>query len=78
MNYTLTKFLLVNMEFFVKIQATAAPLVEEIGTKYLLRFRLTSLLSDYTLKRKNSSQHAIFCHMYKFTGYCTVNDYHHT
>ncbi len=40
------------MEFFVKIQPTAAPLVEEIGTKYLLIFRLTSLLSDHTLKNK--------------------------
>ena len=40
------------MEFFVKIQATAAPFVEEIGTKYLLIFRLTSLLSDHTFKNK--------------------------
>ncbi len=54
MNYTLKKLLLVNMEFLVKIQATAAPLVEEKRTKYLLFFifRLTSLLSDYTLNNK--------------------------
>ncbi len=52
MNYTLKKFLLVNMEFFLKIQATAAPLVKETGTKYLFIFRLTNVLSDYTLKNK--------------------------
>ncbi len=34
MNYTLKKILRVNMEFFIKIQATAAPLVAEMGTKY--------------------------------------------
>ena len=33
MDYTLKKFLPVNMEFFIKIQATAAPLVEKVGTK---------------------------------------------
>ncbi len=52
MNYTLEKFLPVNVEFFVKIQATAAPLVEEMGTTYELIFRLTNLLSNYTLKNK--------------------------
>ncbi len=47
------------MEFIVKIQATAAPLVEEMRTKYLLIFRMTSfrltsfrLTNDYTLKNK--------------------------
>ncbi len=38
------------MEIVVKIQATAVPLVEKTGTNYLLIFRLTSLLSNYTLK----------------------------
>ena len=52
MNYTLKKFHLVNMEFFLKIQATAVPLVEETGTKYLFIFRLTNVFSDYTLKNK--------------------------
>ena len=32
MNYTLKKLLPVNMEFLIKIQATAAPLVEEMRT----------------------------------------------
>ncbi len=40
------------MELFVKIQAAAVPLVEETGTKYFLIFKLSSLLSDYTLKNK--------------------------
>ena len=39
------------MEFFVKIQATAVPLMKKIGIKHLLIFRLMSLLSDYTLKK---------------------------
>ena len=34
MNYTLTKFLLVNVEFSIKIQITAVPLVEEMGNIY--------------------------------------------
>ena len=40
------------MELFVKIQAATVPLVEETGTKYFLIFKLSSLLSDYTLKNK--------------------------
>ena len=35
MNYTLKKFLLVNIGFFVKIQATAVPLVEDIGKQII-------------------------------------------
>ena len=52
-NYTLKRILPVNMGFVFKIrliQATAVPLMETMGTKYLLIFRLTS---DYTLKTKN-------------------------
>ncbi len=39
------------MEIIVKIQATVVPLMEKMGIKYLLISRLTSLLSDYTLKK---------------------------
>ncbi len=46
------KILSVNIEFFLKIQATAAPLMEETGTKYLFIFRLTNVLINYTLKNK--------------------------
>ncbi len=71
MNYTLTKTFPVNMEFFVKNQASAAPLVEEKGTKYLLIFRLTSWLSDYTLKNKIRVS-MLFSVTYKFTRYATA------
>ncbi len=74
MNYTPTKIVPVNMEFFVKNQSTAGPLVEKLGTKYLLIFRLTSWLSDYTLKNKIRVR-MLFSVTYKFTGYCTVNNY---
>ncbi len=44
MNYMYTvKILLINVEFFVKIQATSVNFAEEMGTKYLLIFGLTSL-----------------------------------
>ncbi len=62
------------MEFFVEIQAIAAPLVEEIGTKYLLIFKLTCSLSDCTLKNK-IPVNMLFSAMYKFSRYCTVNNY---
>ena len=62
------------MEFFLKIQATAAPLVEERGTKYLLIFRWTSLLSDYTLKNKIQVS-MLFSVICKNLGYCAVNNY---
>ncbi len=62
------------MEFLVKIQATAVPLVEKMGTKYLLIFRLTTLLSDYTLRNKIRVS-MLFYVTYKFREYYTVNNY---
>ena len=51
MNYTLKNIFPVNMELVIKIQATAVPLVKQMGIKYwLLISRLTSLLNNYTLK----------------------------
>ena len=57
------------MEFFVKIQATAAPLLEATGTKCLYMFRVTSFLIDYTLKNKIWVSMLFFCYMYMSTGY---------
>ncbi len=59
------------MEFFIKIQATAAPLVEEMWTKYLLIFKLTCLLNDCTLKNE-IPVNMLFTS--KFTRYYTVNN----
>ncbi len=57
------------MEFFVKIQATAVPLVEKNGNKSLLIFGLTSVLHDYTLKNKTqiSILFAVICAALKIT-----------
>ncbi len=57
------------MEFFVKIQATAVPLVEKNGTKSLLIFGLTSMLHDYTLKNtiQFSILFAVICTGLKIT-----------
>ena len=51
-------------------------LVEGLGTKYLLIFWLTSLLSYYTLKNKiRISMLISVIIMYRFTDYYTVNNY---
>ena len=61
MNYTVKKILPVSMDFLVKIQATALP-----GNQIFIDFQANKF------QKENSSQHAFFCQMHKFTGYCTV------
>ena len=41
MNYTLKKYLAVNMDFLVNFQAIAVPLMEKVRTNWLLIFSLT-------------------------------------